>query len=168
MSENHISQIFIFDNAGIPIFARSYEGNDINEVLIGGFFSAITSFSENEINSGRLLDIGFEKKRYHFHNHSKYSIIIVTNSFGDIIIDYEIKSNVNKILNNINLVIDICETVAAKLEIDSEDILEDIGNTIDSLIFEATLENTSIEMNGNLIEMRVGKKINLKTKITNN
>lgn len=135
--------LYLLDTSGIPLLARHYRESFTEEeaILLGGFFSAIEIFTRSSLKSN-LTDIGVNQKRFFFTiSNSNYIqvVLLETNK------DYEIMEKEYKLIEliqkRISLVIKTIIDISEENMINSQDIVKSCGSTIDSIVFESTLED---------------------------
>ncbi|MHA2250385.1 MAG: hypothetical protein ACXAD7_08480 [Candidatus Kariarchaeaceae archaeon] len=138
-----ISSIYILNDSGTPLFARHYQGeaSQTDSVLIAGFLSAIEIFTRTSLGN-KLTDIGMEDGTRFFFERSAHEYMSVASSPTDtnFNIDPLQVEIMQLVLAKVNTVIDIIVKTAASHGINVNILGEGLGNFMDSLILEATLE----------------------------
>jgi hypothetical protein len=141
--DSPISNFYVLNEAGIPLFARYYQDRSIDSILFAGFLSAIEVFTRTSLGDN-LTDIGMENgTRYFFHrsDHGYLSVISTPVKSINAIDPLQMKI-IHIILEKFNLVIDLIVKVADAHEVVINVLAEGLGNMVDSIILESTLEFT--------------------------
>ncbi|RMG20071.1 MAG: hypothetical protein D6732_29085 [Methanobacteriota archaeon] len=142
--------------SGTPLFARRYSSkleqfDNTKTALLAGFLSAIDMFSKVNL-EGTLKDIGFENERFFFEKVSEDIVLVVStpDPYNDLM-DQDAWKNeiiIKRILDRSRLALKVMMETASRLNIPVEDLIDDFGMTLDSLI----LESSYIESEENVIE----------------
>lgn len=134
--------LYLLDTSGIPLLARHYRESFTEEeaILLGGFFSAIEIFARSSLKSN-LTDIGINQKRFFFtiSNENYIQVVLLETNKDFDIMEKEYKL-IELIQKRVSLVIETIIDISNENMINSQDIVKNSGSTIDSIIFESTLE----------------------------
>ncbi len=144
-----VSGLYILDEAGIPLFARTYESSEEvgdETILLGGFLTAIELFARSHL-QGQITDIGMQTKRYFFLKKKGliYVVSVKITPEEKYYTKPEVLEAVINILENISLAFEIIYDVAGGKTKDFEEIVNTFGPTADSIIMEATVDLEEIE-----------------------
>lgn len=140
-----LASIYILDKSGVPYFARYYKGmtNEDDSVLLGGFLSAIEIFVRTSLKNS-ITDVGMNNRRFYFHRNKieniDYLIVASTNTKKDFIINENDLKVLNLLFEKISLTLQIINNTAKTIGIEPQIILKDLGTTIDSFLFESSME----------------------------
>ena len=144
-----ISGIYILDEAGIPLFARTYGSvKEVGDetVLLGGFLTAIELFARSHL-QGQITDIGMKTKRYFFYkkNGLIYVAAVKLSPEETYYTRPDVLEAVINILENIALAFEIIYDVAGGKTKDFEEIVNTFGPTADSIIMESIVDLEGLE-----------------------
>lgn len=142
-----IQSLFILDKAGEPLFARYYnvKRKKDDSVLLAAFLSAIEIFTTHSL-EGQLTDLGLGDKRFFFdRSNSGYMYVASMSSAEQLFIDPSKSKIMQLFLRNTAIAFELLNYISKNSEIRINNLVSNFGNTIDSLILEATLEIMEIE-----------------------
>ena len=137
--------IYILDLSGLPLLARHYYDKitENQAILLAGFFSAIDIFCRTSLKS-TLTDIGIEGKRFFFQvGIKKYIKVVMIETTQSRYIDQNKINLVDICHKRINYTLEIVSQYAKENSVDIEELIRELGMTIDSIVFESSLENIS-------------------------
>ena len=142
-----VGGIYILDPSGIPLFARYYQGeiDKTDSTLLGGFFSAIEIFVKTSLD-GLLSDIGMTDSRYFFDRFDNGYILVIIVFTKDF--DF-VNDNTLNIIRTLQDTIGNCfEVLEYSSEVNMvkiEQLIENLGTTIDSFLVETSLDYLKVE-----------------------
>ncbi|MHA2032774.1 MAG: hypothetical protein ACW99A_06590 [Candidatus Kariarchaeaceae archaeon] len=142
-----IQSIFILDNAGEPLFARYYNvmRKKDDSVLLAAFLSAIEIFTTHSL-EGQLTDLGLGDKRYFFGRSQRgYMFFASMKSAEQLFIDPSKSKIMQILLRNTAIAFDLIDQISKSSNVRINNLVSNFGNTVDSLILEATLEIMDID-----------------------
>ncbi len=173
MSQSSLSPvrgIYILDETGIPLFARTYDNTDIGDetVLLSGFLAAIELFARAHL-EGEISDIGMTTRRYFFLKKESLIYVVSINITPEqkYYTDPDILETAINLLENISLAFEIIYESSGGKNKEFEELVETFGPTADSILMEATIDLRNFESEGipsqyELAEKFKGETINLK------
>ncbi len=141
-----ISDLFILSKSGTPLFARSYVEAKFqaDSVLLAGFLSAIEIFTTNNL-QGQLTDLGLGDRRYFFGRSTRGFVFVVSSvQTIPLYIEKTLADIAKTFLDKIRIAFDLVDDMANQLNVDINMLTTSFGDTLDSLLFESTVENTDL------------------------
>lgn len=134
-----IKSIYIFSDTGIPLFVRSSDEKQIDDLIMSGFLSAVFSFAEEVVKEGTIktMEVGTTKFVFKSQGNLVFSIQ-GTKGISDRFLEYILQQIVDS----------FCDSYGAKSEILSDvmDMFDSFEEEVKRIFASAPPETTLKEM----------------------